>query len=511
MRLGIIDLGTNSIRFDLHQIDKGGKVRRLHREKVMVRLGQGVFVTGKLDPRASLRTLEALRSIARTAEELHVDRIAAFGTSALRESSDAAVFLKRVEKETGIRIRVISGQEEAQLIAEGVLGNEKLPKGAFALVDIGGGSMEAILCQGKQVLRARSFGLGVARLQQLFLKSSPPMRKARGSDPVENLREHVRRLILPVFKSEKWPRARTAIGSSGTAQALLRINKKYFGKSRALSLKDLRKLVRKMSGLTTTELLAMPGMEPKRVDLILAGAIVMEECLSALGATRLLATEFSLREGILREEVRKLTKVGSGGRLRLAREAAVLKAARLGVPKEHTDLVVRLVERLFDRLKSLHGLPSEWKEFLVIAAILHDSGESVSAREHGEHSAYIVRNADLPGIEADDLEVVAQLCRLHQGKRVTPRDVPFGRNAKRYRSFLKVLALLRIADAMDRGHRGALLFHDARILKDRVSIRVSAKGNADLELLRVDSKKELFEEVFGRELVLEPERRRKPR
>src|SRR5690349_20184162 len=148
MRIAIIDLGTNSVRFDIHQLGpKKGSVRQLHREKIMVRLGQGVFLNGKLDRSAIQRTLHAFTRFKKSAAQFKAAKTIAFGTSALRESSDGEKFLKLVHERTGIQIRVISGSEEAQLIALGILSNEKTPKGKYALVDIGGGSTEISICR----------------------------------------------------------------------------------------------------------------------------------------------------------------------------------------------------------------------------------------------------------------------------------------------------------------------------------------------------------------------------
>ena len=121
MRIGIIDLGTNSVRFDVHQVNKNGEDLLLHREKLMIRLGQGVFLKGRLDPSAIRRAIQAFRSFHQTAKLLQAQKVIAFGTSALREASDAEAFVALIHKRTGIEIRIISGDEEAQLIAAGVL------------------------------------------------------------------------------------------------------------------------------------------------------------------------------------------------------------------------------------------------------------------------------------------------------------------------------------------------------------------------------------------------------
>ena len=172
MRVAIIDLGTNSVRFDVHFLGESGKTRLLHREKLMIRLGQGVFLKGKMDPAAIQRAVEAMEHFRQIATSLRVRKLVAFGTSALREAADSNTLVETVKEETGIEIKVISGKEEAKFIAQGILANEKPPKGRYALVDIGGGSTEVSLARGREVLLGDSFPLGTADRKSTRLNSS---------------------------------------------------------------------------------------------------------------------------------------------------------------------------------------------------------------------------------------------------------------------------------------------------------------------------------------------------
>ena len=499
MRLAVIDLGTNSVRFDVHQIGPGNLIRQLHREKLMVRLGQGVFLDGKLDRDAIRRTVHAFHSFQRTAQDLHAQKIVAFGTSALREAADSERLLGLIRSRTGIDVRVISGQEEARLIAQGVLQNEKSPKGRFALLDIGGGSAEISICRGRTVLHSESFALGTARLQQLFLKSSPPRPNGPGEvSAIDQLRRYIKGVLLPKMISEEWPKVTQIIGSSGTIRALARILKKKGGGGKAIEIKDLRKLVKSMGTMTTTQLLGIAGMEAKRVDMILAGAILLEECMDAVGAKQVITTDYSLRDGILEEEL-QLVREHQGSHIALHLPDLYAKAVRLGCQEGHIKQVVAFTDVLFTRLKTLHKLSAEWQVYLTAAAILHDTGEAVTPTHHELHSYYIVKNADFPSMEKWEAEFVAQLCLWHPNGKPDNKDFPFAGDKRRKEAFFKLLALLRVADALDRGHKSSARIARISLEKGRVRIRLAAKGAVDLELLRVDQKKALFEQVFGRQ------------
>jgi exopolyphosphatase/guanosine-5'-triphosphate,3'-diphosphate pyrophosphatase len=501
VRVGIIDLGTNSVRYDVHQLGPAGRSKTLHREKLMIRLGQGVFLDGKLDPEAIRRALEAFASFERTARELHVDRIIAFGTSALREAADSERLLKQIRTRTGIDVRVISGVEEARLIAEGVLAHIKPPKGASGLIDIGGGSVEINICRGKRVLNSESFPLGTARLQQVFLKSSPPAPARKGqSGAIDQLRRYIKSVLLPKIIADEWPRVGRVYGSSGTIRAIARLLKKNGGSPKTFDLAALKKLNKKMSTMTTTQLLGIPGMEARRVDMILAGSVLLEECLEALHCRKVVTTEYSLRDGIFVEQVRLLKK-NHKSQMSLHLDDLYAKAKRLGAQEAHLKQVVQLSHSLWDRLARVHKLKPEWKTYLTAAAILHDVGEAVTPSRHEFHSYYIIKNANFPSMEPWETDFVAELCLHHRDGKAEIKDLPFKREKAYRQAFLKTLALLRIADALDRGHKTNVKVKQVRVTPRQVEIRLSGSV-ADLELLRVEQKKALFEKVFGRELVV---------
>ncbi|MBI2606862.1 MAG: Ppx/GppA family phosphatase [Deltaproteobacteria bacterium] len=495
MRIAIIDLGTNSVRFDVQQVSHDGRIRQLHREKLMVRLGQGVFLGGKLDPTASRRAIEALASFRKVAHELRANKIVAFATSALREAADRERFLALARKKLGIEVRIISGLEEAKLIALGILSNERNVKGRVALVDIGGGSSEISLCKGGDVVRSESFSLGTARLQQVFLKSNPPRPEA-----IEQLRRHIRGVLLSRLIADGWPKVGLIIGSSGTTRTLAKMAKKD-DDAKSISRAELKKLVRQLAKLDTTELLDLPGMEARRVDMILAGAILLDEFMSALRSKKVRTTAYSLRDGILREEI-QYQKHHSKSRVPFRVPDLIEKAARFGEETRHAERNVRLAEKLFRRTRSLHKLKPEWEIFLKAAMILRCTGKAISAAKHEQHSAYIARNMDLHTIEPWELELVAQLCLHHDGIKPEIENMPFKGNKRLRQVFLKLLALLRIAGALDAGSALGPSIRKVARHKRKIEISLEGKGAVSLEALRVEQRQPLFLKIFRKQPVV---------
>jgi len=501
MRLAIIDLGTNSVRFDVHEIGPENEVYRLHREKLMIRLGEGVFLKRRLDDGASDLCIQAFKSFQRTLTDFKVQRVIAFGTSALREAKDSEKLIRRLQKETGIRVRIIAGEEEARLIARGIMSNEVGLRGSYALVDIGGGSTEVVACQGKKVVAKASFELGTARLQQVFLKTTPPVAKPGALHPIELLRRHIRGTLLYHIVSENWPKRKRILGSSGTVKALIRIMRRrddveYIDRA------SLRVLIDEMSVMSRQELLRIPGIETRRVDMLLAGAILLEECMNAFQAERVEATEFSLRDGILDEQIEMLT-----ARRHLLTHDPVMDlfetAKDLGGKESELNQAWAFADTLFDKLKPLHKLSSDWKVYLVAGALLHDCGKSISAIASSQHSAYVAHFADVPQFEDWESDLIADLCLHAKAGKIPKKDLPFKGDKIKQKVFIKLLALLRIVAAMTFQRSTSLAIQKIRIEKTRVAIQISKRARASLGVLRADQRKGLFEDVFKRTLQFE--------
>lgn len=502
MRLALIDLGTNAVRFDVVDLGPGGEARRLHRERLAVRLGEGVFQTGRLGRPAMARALAAFESFQKTIRDLGVERVTAFGTSALRDSANSDVLLSLIKRRTGIDVRVISGQEEARLIAQGILAHEERDaRDRVALVDIGGGSVEVTLCRGRRILRSTSFKLGVARLQQVFLKTIPPPRAGGDNAPLVKLRRHIRSLLAEGAPPGGWPVAPRLIGSAGTVRALDRIHRADGGA--ALDAKSLRGWAERFAGLTRRGLARIPGMDPKRIDTILAGAVVLEEVARTVRAERVETTDFALRDGMLEEETRALR--GAGTALDFHLKDILDRAVRWGLPPRHLRHVDAFARALFDRLAPLHRLSRPWRDYLVAAAWLQDAGEAVSPVHHERHSYYMVKNGDLPGLDAWEREFIGQLVLWHKGGKLERKEIPFAEPPRRA-AFLKLLALLRIVDALEKSRAHLVVLQSVRRERGRVRLDLAGERSAvDLAVLRVEQKKELFEKVFGLSLIAQGE------
>ncbi len=304
LRLAVIDLGTNSVRLDIYRLTPKGN-SRLYRGKIMIRLGDGVFKTGRLTPEGVERGLRAFVRFRTLIKEHNVDEVIAIATSALRTASNTRKFIDQVYEKTKIPIKVISGAEEGRLIARGILANYDLPKGAYALADIGGGSAEISVGRGQRILMGQSFPVGANRLQQVYFKNIPPQFKKGELHPILALRQHLKEVLYPLTQLRPKINVGHLIGSSGTIRTVARIMKKIGRSGSPVYRSDISALVAEMQLMTREQIRRLPGLEPKRVDMILSGAILLEEIMIALGVRTLETTDLALRDGILIEALRR--------------------------------------------------------------------------------------------------------------------------------------------------------------------------------------------------------------
>jgi exopolyphosphatase/guanosine-5'-triphosphate,3'-diphosphate pyrophosphatase len=305
---------------------------------------------------------------------------------------------------------------------------------------------------------------------------------------------------------DRWPKADTIVGSSGSIIALSKlVNKNKDLGHLAFLKKDLTRVVDQIESKTTAELLAMSGMEPKRVDLILAGGVLLDEMAHLLHAKKIQTTEYALRDGILEDSLARLApKKSQGTQFSLAEIEKRVEA--WGMDVNHAAGVRIHAEYFFDSLKTIHGLKAEWKPYLSAAALLHDAGEIISHAHHAEHSEYMVRNANFVGMSDWEANLVASLCRYHKEEKMlekkNEKKIPYEKKDELRMVFLKLLSLLQMADACDRTHKSAMKMKRTKISRGKIEIKFQSKTPCDLELLRFDQKKSLFEQLFHREVFL---------
>jgi exopolyphosphatase/guanosine-5'-triphosphate,3'-diphosphate pyrophosphatase len=538
VRIAALDVGSNSFHVLIVQVQSDGRVEVLARAKEMVRLGETSLRTGVIPPEVFRRGLEALASLRRLVDRYRPDALVAIATSAVREAQNGGEFVRAARDELGIDIQVIRGQEEGRLIYLGARGTLNLDGRRVALFDLGGGSLEVILADARECYFIDSLKLGVIRLSEEWGASDPPSARE-----LAGLRASIRQSLAPVIGRI------TAMGfdfvalSSGTASALAALNGALGGAGSGaggggnggngggrgdgtptvLTQEALIELEQKLGRMTLEERTRLPGLDARRADTILPGAMVLRAALELSGATEATLAEGAVREGIVADYI----ATHRPGILMaeefpdLRRRSVMALARRCQFDEAHAQQVARLALSLFDQTRALHSLPESDGELLEFSALLHDVGMYISPDKHHQHSQYLIETNEMAGFSRDEVEIMALTARYHRkaeppgererksAPRRHERFCALSRGARERVRFLT--AFLRIADALDRTHSRLVRAIRCQVHRKTIELRIEVDGDPELELWATRRKGDLLESISGLRLRLSVDSVAEPR
>ena len=501
-KLAVIDIGTNSIHMVLAEILPDASFKILDRFKDMTRLGNGVFATKRLSDEAMARAMNVLKTLVTLARNKGFERTVAVATSAVREAQNGGEFIAMILEQTGLNVRVISGVEEARLIFLGVKHSIALPEGPTLVVDIGGGSVELIVGNRGGLLHGTSLKLGAIRLTEQCLPKSPPsesMMRALETVVTTHLRD-----ALGTFKMKKFHSLVATSGMAGNVGEVVHL--RHTGRPlpqhnlAVIPLHHIRSLELELARSSVKDRLAIPGLDPKRVDTLLPTTVVLRCLLELSGLHEVTLCDKAIREGVIydfivrhREGLKAERDIPD-----VRRRNVIGLARRCHAPEAHSLHVAHLALQLFDQTKRVHHLGDLERTWLEYAAILHDVGYHINPRQHHKHAYYLIKHSDLGGLTAEDIDVVANIARYHRRALPAQKHEEFNCLAPRLQRVVKTLAaLLRIADGLDRTHFSLTQRVHVKFGK-QITIDVHLAGDAEMELWAAKNRADLFEQVFRR-------------
>jgi exopolyphosphatase/guanosine-5'-triphosphate,3'-diphosphate pyrophosphatase len=507
MRIAAIDIGTNSIHMIVVLVRPDLSFEVIDREKDMIRLGAGGLDGRRLTPTAMTAALQTLAKFRRLAESHKVDEIIASATSATREAENGGDFIAEAARETGIQIRVISGTEEARLIHLAAAYGVDVGASTAVVVDVGGGSVEVTLGTATHMAMGRSFKTGVIRLTERFVRSDPLSR--------HDYRRLVKYLTREMGSYLGQIAARgfdRLIGTSGTVLSLGAMasmdgnGRPEDLRNRRVPAKALRRLRKRLVEADIAQRLRMPGMDPRRADLSVAGAILFDNILRHLNAQEFTLCDLALREGLVLDYIRR-----NSARIRkierypdVRRRSVIELGERCGYWSEHAQQVAKLALSIFDQTRSVHGLSDREREWLEYGALLHDIGVHISYQRHHRHSYYLIKNGDLRGFDPEEIEVIALLARYHRQATPKKSHEGYGDLGGALRRTVRTLsAMVRLAEGLDRSHAQTLSGLDLYPRGDDYLARLRATGDAELELWAAHRHVAPLEQVLGRPVRFE--------
>jgi exopolyphosphatase/guanosine-5'-triphosphate,3'-diphosphate pyrophosphatase len=479
-RIAAIDVGSNSVRLLVAEYDPASGLSVIDELKDQPRLAAGLAATGRLNDAAIDRAIQSLSRMREVCQRRGVQRIAAVATAAVREAENGPWFVRRVRQELDIPLRIIDAETEAALSYRSVAHHFRLVGERTLVADIGGGSLELIGAVDGLVELTLSLPLGAVRLTELHLPGERPSHKE-----VEALRGQVRKQLKRSISGKAWAAA-TVIGSGGTFTSLGRMVQARRGLPAgdtvhgvSVTAAEVEQLVDWVASRKPEERRQIPGLNPERADIILAGLSVTAELLDLVRSRSITVSAFGLREGLLLEMAGAQETIQRDP-LRLFREFA----ERCQCDRRHVEHVRYLALQLFDQLAGELGCRPEERALLEAASLLHDVGQLVSYRKHHKHSYQLLMHAERLGLPARDRALVALISRYHRRTGPRRKHPEFAALPPGDQELVRrVSALLRVADGLDRGHTAAVETVSTELTPDNVIVRIAPRlAGADLGL-----------------------------
>ena len=508
-RVAFMDIGTNSIRLLIVRVHPNHATNVLIQLKQTVRLGEGEFDDQVLQPGAVDRAVSVTQQFASLIRSHAADDVIAVATAATREAKNQREFVQRLQEAARLDVRVVSGQEEARLIYLGVSSGFHLEDKQAFFIDIGGGSTEVIVGTQHSYRYLNSLRLGAIRLAGQFPAGAHGVMSPQAYSRVVRF---VRRHAVHTLREVRSHPIDLAIGSSGTIENLADVAMRRHAGRRLrrddeITASNLRETVRTLGAMPLKERRRVPGLNPERADIVMAGAAILEAFMQALELPAIRVSERGLREGLL---IDYLIRHGHAPALQdlSVRRRSVLELGRTCLFEEpHARTTARLALALFDSAAAagLHAFGTWERELLEYAALLHRIGAFLTYNNYQAHTHYLIRNANLLGFDQTEVAIIAATALFHR-KALPQREHPeFAGLDRKAQKVVRLLSmLLRLAESLDRSHAGKVQSAHLRARgNSRVVLAIHAAVNCQIEMWAVKKHVAAFHKVFGRRLEVD--------
>jgi len=460
-RVAAIDIGTNSTHLLVAAVDPAlGSFNVVVAEKSTTRLGEREEERGELTPVAIERALQTLRHCRDLAQSHGVEQIVTAATSAVREAPNGRDFLGSVQDQLGLDVDLVSGPEEARLIYLGVLSGMRFGEQPHLIIDIGGGSTELILADGHDARVLSSSRIGAVRLQREFCQQDP-LPANRRSFLVAYIQGAIDPAVAQIKAALNPGERPQLVATSGTAMALASLaaaddpRPPLKLQGYRLSRERVDQLVSRLVAMTPEQRKALPGLNERRAEIIVPGALILQTAMAMLQVPDLVVCDRALREGLIVDWMLRNQLLDDRFAFQSTiRERTVLHLARgFGVDLPRAERVAAHALSLYDQtLGLLHEDTGEGRQLLWAAAMLHTCGKHINIAAYHKHSWYLIRHGELLGYTEAEHLMIAAIARYHRRslpkKRHESWQLIEGRPARH--TVASMALLLRLAAALDR-------------------------------------------------------------
>ena len=502
--VAVIEIGSTGIRLLVAEIFPDSRWEALDRAGKPVALGMDVFTTGRVSRESFLECISVLKNFR---EYLRGWGIADYdvrmiATSALRAARNRDIFVDRVRQETGYRLTIVEGIEENRLMYLAVrfaLKND-LPlfwRANSMILDMGGGSTEIMLLRRGQMVAAHSLKLGTLLIGQASRAGTTQVQERYVNENIRNASgflnsdldlAYVRTFVIAGAD------ARIAVSQTGT----------FLNEHCGIITRDaFIQFAQKVRSYTHEECMEKFQIPLWEAETFIPGMLVYMLLLERTGAAHVVVPMVSIREGVLIDLVGGVDPVLQGEFFSQILASAVNLGRKYHIDEPHCRHVAKLCMTIFDALILEHGMNQRERMMLEVAAMVHEIGMFIRASGHNLHGQYIISNSDIFGLQRGELDVIGNVLRYHRGDAPSPTDFQYIALQREERILvLKMVSILRVADALDRGHSQRIT--RIGVEKKSEAIVLHTEGNLDLslELMGLDEKGGLFQDVFGYKIVI---------
>jgi exopolyphosphatase/guanosine-5'-triphosphate,3'-diphosphate pyrophosphatase len=503
--VAVIDIGSTSLRMQIAEILSDTSVRRIESFSQAVSLGEDSFLKRSIENDTiedCVRVLTGYRDQLNAYGIHEKSDIRVVATSGLNEAANKLAFRDRIFIATGFEIEPFDEAELHRVTYLGVLPflmqEPKVFSGQTLVLEVGGGTSEVLLLSGQDVSSARTFPLGSLRLRKLIESYDAPLLASRSL-----MEARITRVItqLNVDGAQPSPEAMLAMGGEVRFAAREISQQAVTNQLVPIKIEQLNALTESLLSLTPATIASRYHMSLPDAQSLGPALLTQTMYATQLGIREIHVADTNLRDGLVLE-------MAQGQQWSSAISSQMIRSAmQLGrkfkFDEAHSVHVAQLATSLFDDLQDLHQLPNKFRDTLELAAILHEIGRFISVRSRHKHASYLIQNSELFGISRSDLTLVSLVARYHRGATPQPRHVPYSRLQRDQRiTVSKLAAILRVAKALDAGRRQRVSEITATTAGNRLQLKVQNVENLTVEKLELQPGSRLFENVFGKRVVL---------
>jgi len=500
--IAAIDVGSHAIRMKIGEINRAGNFKELERFRKIAMLGHDTFTTGKVSFESVDKICVILGNFKKTMNDYGVRHYTAMATSAIREAENRDYILDQIKIKTGIGVQVIDNTQEQYLTHKAIRYNlsnyDKLIDEGVIVIVIGAGSIQVTTYMDGELKSSQNVKMGALRIKEILGNMKNSVIKYNNI-----LEEYIRVNMEGLVVGARHEDYKHLVVVGGEMSVLSQMVELDVNSHRAMKKKELSKVYHMLLQMDIEEIRYKYGIKKEQADIIQPSLMLLDYFAEMTSSKEVIVPSVSLVDGIVRHIHENLYNLRLDEAVtRDVITNATMLAEQFGYNKTHCRYVEEIALQLFDKLKKVHGMKLE-RQHLRVAAILHDIGKFISLDQHSHHSYELIRSLELFGMSSTDMEVIALVAKFHGMIAPTDTRKDFSYlNMDRRLVTAKLIAILRLADGMDRGHGQKIDIKSIKIKDKVLTIKGTSKVDTTLEEWNFGLKAIYFQDVFGIEPVL---------